>query len=287
MNNLPQLGPGELEPAVDLVTVFHQKTGQEMKLQLSALAGNPPSGVSGAIQFSNGSAFASDAANLFWDDTNNRLGVGTNAPSVKFDQQGGGALFNMGGGGTNSFRVQRGGSTLLNIGTDNASIYLTADGGNNGNVQFTKLNGSLLMQISDIGTVATIKGVGSTSATTSLLVQNSAGTAQFFVQDGGVVQSGLIRLDNNGSGRGRMTGVEQINGTSGAGGTRFCTNPDGLLVNASAQLQVDATDKGFLPPRMTTTQKNAIASPAAGLVVYDNTTNKLCCYNGSTWNDLF
>jgi hypothetical protein len=39
-----------------------------------------PSGVSGAIQFSNGSAFASDATNLFWDDTNNRLGVGTNAP---------------------------------------------------------------------------------------------------------------------------------------------------------------------------------------------------------------
>ena len=40
-----------------------------------------PSGVAGAIQFSDGSAFASDAANLFWDDTNNRLGIGTNAPS--------------------------------------------------------------------------------------------------------------------------------------------------------------------------------------------------------------
>jgi hypothetical protein len=55
----------------------------------------------------------------------------------------------------------------------------------------------------------------------------------------------------------------------------------------SAQLQVESTVKGFLPPRMTTTQKNAIATPAAGLVVYDITTNKLCCYNGTTWNDLF
>lgn len=58
-------------------------------------------------------------------------------------------------------------------------------------------------------------------------------------------------------------------------------------VNASAILQSDSTTKGFLPPRMTTTQKNAIATPAAGLVVYDTTTNKLCCYNGTTWNDLF
>ena len=57
--------------------------------------------------------------------------------------------------------------------------------------------------------------------------------------------------------------------------------------NASAKFQVDSTTQGILPPRMTTTQKNAIATPAAGLMVYDTTTNKLCCYNGTTWNDLF
>ena len=38
------------------------------------------SGVTGAVQFSNGVNLASDATNLFWDDTNNRLGVGTNSP---------------------------------------------------------------------------------------------------------------------------------------------------------------------------------------------------------------
>jgi hypothetical protein len=56
---------------------------------------------------------------------------------------------------------------------------------------------------------------------------------------------------------------------------------------ASAQVAIDSSTKGFLPPRMTTTQKNAIGTPAAGLIVYDTDTNKLCCYNGSTWNDLF
>ena len=42
---------------------------------------------------------------------------------------------------------------------------------------------------------------------------------------------------------------------------------------ASAKLDVSSTSSGFLPPRMTTTQRNAIASPAEGLLIY-NTTNK-------------
>lgn len=45
----------------------------------------PPSGAAGSIQFTNGSAFASDNANLFWDDALNRLGVGTNAPTMSLD----------------------------------------------------------------------------------------------------------------------------------------------------------------------------------------------------------
>ena len=56
---------------------------------------------------------------------------------------------------------------------------------------------------------------------------------------------------------------------------------------ASAQLQVDSTTRGFLPPRMTTTQRNAIASPAAGLIVYDTTENKHYGFNGTTWNALY
>ena len=38
--------------------------------------------------------------------------------------------------------------------------------------------------------------------------------------------------------------------------------------NVSAKLEVAATDKGFLLPRMTATQRSAIATPANGLLVY-------------------
>jgi hypothetical protein len=55
---------------------------------------------------------------------------------------------------------------------------------------------------------------------------------------------------------------------------------------ASSILTMESTTQGFLPPRMTTTEKNAIASPATGLVVYDNTLNKLSVFTGVTWETV-
>lgn len=53
--------------------------------------------------------------------------------------------------------------------------------------------------------------------------------------------------------------------------------------DASSQLEVHSTTKGFLPPRMTQTQKLAISSPAQGLEVYDTTINSKSYYNGINW----
>ena len=55
--------------------------------------------------------------------------------------------------------------------------------------------------------------------------------------------------------------------------------------NTSAKLDVESTTQGFLPPRMTTTQRNAITSPAAGLTIYNTTVNCLQWWNGSIWFD--
>jgi Chaperone of endosialidase len=54
--------------------------------------------------------------------------------------------------------------------------------------------------------------------------------------------------------------------------------------NASAMLDVQSTSKGLLMPRMTLAQRNLIASPATGLLVYqtDNTPG-FYFYNGSGW----
>ncbi len=42
---------------------------------------------------------------------------------------------------------------------------------------------------------------------------------------------------------------------------------------SSAKLQVESTTQGFLPPRMTTTQRDAIVSPVNGLTIYNTSTN--------------
>ena len=48
----------------------------------------------------------------------------------------------------------------------------------------------------------------------------------------------------------------------------------------SAALEVRSTAKGALLPRMSATQRLAISSPAAGLLVFDTDSQKLCWYNG-------
>lgn len=243
INSTSLLGSGDVAVQETLVSGTNIKTINSTSLLGSgdiSISANP-SGGAGLIQFSDGSAFASDS-NLFWDNTNKRLGVGEGTPTARVH----------------------------------------------------------------------VKGSGSTSATTSLLVQNSAGTELFKVNDvGDLFFNGLetssmrihtfgninkgISIDNE-IDMGAFSGItfKTWNGSAYSNFMRINGNTAsrGLIIggttnDASANLQIDSTTQGVLFPRMTTTQKNAISSPASGLMVYDTDTNKLCCYNGTSWNDLF
>lgn len=55
---------------------------------------------------------------------------------------------------------------------------------------------------------------------------------------------------------------------------------------ASSVLDIRSTTKGMLPPRMTTAQRTAIASPATGLLVYDTDTLTVWQYNGTGWVEV-
>ena len=75
-----------------------------------------------------------------------------------------------------------------------------------------------------------------------------------------------------------------LSGLLGAQGVRIADTPG--QPDPSAGLEVDYTDRGFLPPRMTAVQRNAIANPAQGLVLYNTTSNCLEIRHGNGWQTL-
>lgn len=56
--------------------------------------------------------------------------------------------------------------------------------------------------------------------------------------------------------------------------------------NSTAQLDVSSTTKGFLPPRMTTSQRNSISNPVEGLMIWNTSNVQLEVFNGSLWVNM-
>jgi hypothetical protein len=109
----------------------------------------------------------------------------------------------------------------------------------------------------------------------------------FRLEVAGNIRGGMLRLSSL-TGGGTAFMIVDDNGTvirsAGWNYDRVTLN---TWVNGSQQLSsaltLNSTTTGFLAPRMTTTQKNAIASPATGLQVFDITMNAMCEYNGTAW----
>ncbi|KQC32654.1 cell wall anchor protein [Nonlabens sp. YIK11] len=58
------------------------------------------------------------------------------------------------------------------------------------------------------------------------------------------------------------------------------------MPDPSALLDISSSTQGMLAPRMTTTQRQAIVSPANGLLVYDTNDNSFFFYEGDSWSSL-
>lgn len=60
----------------------------------------------------------------------------------------------------------------------------------------------------------------------------------------------------------------------------------GSTLNASSIVDLTSTTKGFLPPRMTSTQRDAIGTPATGLQIFNTDSGKNNVYNGTSWVEV-
>jgi hypothetical protein len=63
-------------------------------------------------------------------------------------------------------------------------------------------------------------------------------------------------------------------------------NSTGDTAHPSALLDLQSTNRGFLPPRMTTSQRDAITNPAVGLLIFNISTNCLNMYYGTSWREI-
>jgi hypothetical protein len=108
--------------------------------------------------------------------------------------------------------------------------------------------------------------------------------------------SGLVPIANGGTGttNGSITGTGALTFAAGGSNQNISITPSGtgsvgigtLIPNTTAALDVTSTTKGFLPPRLSSVQRNAITNPTEGLVIYNSTSHCLEVYRGAGWFNL-
>jgi hypothetical protein len=256
---------------------------------------------------SGGTGLTSFTANgVVYASSSNVLATGS---ALTFD----GTRLGIGGAASQLIHAQTAGTTgYLQVQTSIGSAYYGVDSagvyiGSTANIpSIFNVNAIEQMRLTSTGL-----GIGTSSPAAPLTIQK----ASSFIQVNSTGTGATYSRFNNSGGPFIYSGVESsagasvvpgtsaysaIFGTDGAYSVQFFTNnsvratldSSGNLgigttsPNASAILDAQSTTKGVRMPNMTTTQKNAIASPAAGLMVFDTTLAKLCVYSGAAWQTI-
>jgi hypothetical protein len=153
---------------------------------------------------------------------------------------------------TTSTSASNTGNGLVVNGTNSSITSRRTTGANQSHISF--VNNGVLVGTINTSTTATTYNTSSTSGITG-------------------VDANTVALRTNSAERMRVTSAGIV-----AIGT---TTPD-----AAARLDVSSTTSGFLPPRMTEAQRDLIATPPDGLMLYNSTTNKLQVRAAGSWVDL-
>jgi hypothetical protein len=260
-----------------------------------------PALTSGSVLFSNGTTIAQDNSNLFWDDTNNRLGIGTAVPSNKLHVS----------ADTNSI-IGLGRFENTNVGTAVQSRFQLVSGtaiaqfglfgsGHSTNPRLFRISGSsdggdmylatagidrfaitiagnvLINTTTDAGFKLDVNGTARVGGVLTVVgnILPSAG-ATYNVGSGGISFSSGYFKNTVYSNQFASFDSHLFLANSGVNFARFTNTTGNLIIQnggtytdiASARLTVNSTTQGFLPPRMTNAQRLAIATPAVGLMVY-------------------
>jgi hypothetical protein len=184
-------------------------------------------------------------------------------------------------------------ATLNTVGSSEISDGSIGNGDISGSaaIATSKLSGAVTaISGNGLGALATLSAVGASEITDgSIANADISGTAAIsstkisFVSDsisGNAVDGGTISnfastgIDDNAAATAMTI---DSSGSIGVG----TTSPV-----ASAAFEIASTTKGFVPPRMTTAQRDAIATPAAGTTVYNTDVGTLSVYSGSSWINL-
>ena len=134
---------------------------------------------------------------------------------------------------------------------------------------------------SDVDLLGTV-GIGTTATDDFQLRINDTASKLFTVSDTGTVGIKTDVFTTN--------GINCVDGGAIFGGVGVGTiNTVKAIVDFSnaGTLGITTTNRFMLPPKVTTTERNAIAAVVAGAIVYNTTSNMLQCYNGTVWQDLF
>ena len=170
-------------------------------------------------------------------------------------------------------------------GTGSLAVSTTAIIGSTSLNPDTKLHvtdGSAGIVAAFVGTIATFESSG--AGYLSILTPDVSTSGILFGEPSNNLAGGIFYNDP-GSQDGfqfRVNGnqtkmVIESDGAVGIG----TTNPD-----VTSILDLSSTTKGFLPPRMTTAQRDAISSPLAGLKIHNTTVDKSEVFTGTSWKTV-